>query len=772
MFKLEIHLSKFLETFSALPVYVVSMCSLSDNIEDIYISVSVGVAWSLGGIEINHARPYTVQIVNRTYISGKSYEKCGSIAKLRNEDFWSFQILTPENNMYYLYTFNNILFEPVNIMLSKCVTYSISRFDCLCDYLLLIAIQLLILLYLILRTIFIKESVLKCKHIHCGLNHYKFGAGDTIEYNLNYKCTCDDLFYSYIFYSCMIEYTIINGYTLYCLLLYQIFPLNNNTRQRHLTINVIRSIVIYNCTYNIHLPTNSHQNKYIIHSIYYTIQVHLPLGNMCFVLTCNEENVWYLWLYKNNELRCYTTIVLLFSIFMYLLRLFLSQYYQFHLLNLREIFPSLYFSSKFVDFFFFLIDYKHLNIRTYNTSMVHFIPNIPIIILYSCLIETCLWCIVCIPVTVRLVNYICSPLVDLTVTRLMHFLIHTICKQEQNKILLYIKIVKHLEKVAYQVRYNAHNRYNFTCFILFMYNLIINCINISLIAIKFSNKKSCLKLINVNEKLYSIHLYMYLLDSYVQHKTLWDHLDVGHNNYSHTLFNARIYGVITDSEFSNFDKQLLQNKIIYLLICIICVLLYSLVKTMCLAMFILILICNPCIDPYYEKFRLSLEKSSSTLKCNPYITKDYTLYPTNNQIILCPVTGINNHKYDTKRHRDTERKITADQDYQTLSNNTNDSPLNRTDLSALSSIDPDINYLNSNMTYTNTRYFDDEHFRDQFKSNKNISMVHLNIRSIPEHFIELISYIDSLDFVFKIIAISETWLKPYHTDYIIPNYSI
>ena len=51
-------------------------------------------------------------------------------------------------------------------------------------------------------------------------------------------------------------------------------------------------------------------------------------------------------------------------------------------------------------------------------------------------------------------------------------------------------------------------------------------------------------------------------------------------------------------------------------------------------------------------------------------------------------------------------------------------------------------------------------------------MVHLNIRSIPEHFIELTSYIDSLDFIFIIIAISETWLKPNHTDYIIPNDSI
>ena len=106
-----------------------------------------------------------------------------------------------------------------------------------------------------------------------------------------------------------------------------------------------------------------------------------------------------------------------------------------------------------------------------------------------------------------------------------------------------------------------------------------------------------------------------------------------------------------------------------------------------------------------------------------------------------------------------------------LSNNTNDSSLNRTDLTALSNIDPDINYLNYNMTYTNTRYFDDQHFKDKFKSKKN-SMVHLNIRSIPEHVIELTSYIDSLDFVFKIIAISEIWLKPYHTDYIIPNYSI
>ena len=107
---------------------------------------------------------------------------------------------------------------------------------------------------------------------------------------------------------------------------------------------------------------------------------------------------------------------------------------------------------------------------------------------------------------------------------------------------------------------------------------------------------------------------MYMLDSYVQPKTWWDPIDVGYNKCTHTLFNARIYGVINNSEFYNFDNHLLQNKIMFLLICIIFVLLYSFVEIMCLV----ILPCNACIDPNYEKFRMSLEKSNSTLKCNPY----------------------------------------------------------------------------------------------------------------------------------------------------------
>ena len=69
-----------------------------------------------------------------------------------------------------------------------------------------------------------------------------------------------------------------------------------------------------------------------------------------------------------------------------------------------------------------------------------------------------------------------------------------------------------------------------------MYNLFTNFINILLVAIKFSNNKRGLKVITVNEKLYTIPLYMYTLDSYVQLKTWWDDIEVGYNKYIHTLF--------------------------------------------------------------------------------------------------------------------------------------------------------------------------------------------------------------------------------------------
>ena len=276
------------------------------------------------------------------------------------------------------------------------------------------------------------------------------------------------------------------------------------------------------------------------------------------------------------------------------------------------------------------------------------------------------------------------------------------------------------------------------------------------------------------------------LDSYYiwcwESKSIKKHCIYSKSHFKSILLFGCRTSVISVSEFPKFDQQFPHNKCIYLFISKLCRrfhhviifgILYSLVSTMCSGIsIIIILLCSECIFPYCEKKCLSLGESNDTYKYNPCLTKKYTFHPKHTQITVYPVTGMTKYKYDTKGQRDTDRTIIADQNDHGLCNNSNNSSLNRTDQSALRNIDPDMNYLSSNMTHTDTGYFDDQHFREKFKSNKNMSMFHLNIRSIPEHFIELTSYIDSLDIVFKIIAISETWLKPYHTEYIIPNYSI
>ena len=136
----------------------------------------------------------------------------------------------------------------------------------------------------------------------------------------------------------------------------------------------------------------------------------------------------------------------------------------------------------------------------------------------------------------------------------------------------------------------------------------------------------------------------------------------------------------------------------------------TLVKTMCLVIYITIL-CYTCIESYPKKFRLSLEKGKSILikECNPYFIIFFTIHPFNNQIIICPVAGINNYKLDTKGHCNNESRTIAGQN-EALSDITDTSALNRTDRSALSNIDPDINYLSTDMKSINTQYYDDQQF--------------------------------------------------------------
>ena len=51
-------------------------------------------------------------------------------------------------------------------------------------------------------------------------------------------------------------------------------------------------------------------------------------------------------------------------------------------------------------------------------------------------------------------------------------------------------------------------------------------------------------------------------------------------------------------------------------------------------------------------------------------------------------------------------------------------------------------------------------------------MLHSTIRRIPDHFIQLTSILNNLNTELKIVAISETWIKPFHINYNIPNYNI
>ena len=87
------------------------------------------------------------------------------------------------------------------------------------------------------------------------------------------------------------------------------------------------------------------------------------------------------------------------------------------------------------------------------------------------------------------------------------------------------------------------------------------------------------------------------------------------------------------------------------------------------------------------------------------------------------------------------------------------------------STDPDINYLQNNNNII-SNYFDETMFNNRFSKSANLSIIHLNIRSIPLHFSKFVSFLDTIDIEFKIIALSETAINSTHISYNIPNYNM
>ena len=86
-------------------------------------------------------------------------------------------------------------------------------------------------------------------------------------------------------------------------------------------------------------------------------------------------------------------------------------------------------------------------------------------------------------------------------------------------------------------------------------------------------------------------------------------------------------------------------------------------------------------------------------------------------------------------------------------------------------IDPDNHYLNDTSNTIINKYFDINTFNNTFSTKDEFTIFLLNMRSLPEHFRELTTYLDCLNTKFKVIALTETWLKEWHTSYTIPNYN-
>jgi len=94
--------------------------------------------------------------------------------------------------------------------------------------------------------------------------------------------------------------------------------------------------------------------------------------------------------------------------------------------------------------------------------------------------------------------------------------------------------------------------------------------------------------------------------------------------------------------------------------------------------------------------------------------------------------------------------------------------------SILNDIDPDVNLING-LNVAECKYYTEDLFHDMIASNphlvNNMSLLHLNVRSIPKNFDSLTNYLHSLNHCFDIIGITETWHSSSTIDlYDMPGY--
>ena len=97
--------------------------------------------------------------------------------------------------------------------------------------------------------------------------------------------------------------------------------------------------------------------------------------------------------------------------------------------------------------------------------------------------------------------------------------------------------------------------------------------------------------------------------------------------------------------------------------------------------------------------------------------------------------------------------------------------INLNDQSYLADVDPDLN-LTHNLYKNECQYYDEDTLNDVVSNAENflggLSLMHLNIRSLPKHFDTLQNYLNCFDIHFTAIGLSETW----HSDATVDIYNL
>ena len=123
----------------------------------------------------------------------------------------------------------------------------------------------------------------------------------------------------------------------------------------------------------------------------------------------------------------------------------------------------------------------------------------------------------------------------------------------------------------------------------------------------------------------------------------------------------------------------------------------------------------------------------------------------------------------------TKESVNKEQQAQNFENLKYDPLENSGNILFDNSSDPDLHFYNTNIQNLNTPYILPEELQKFLGDDKdeNVSVLHLNIRSINKNFENFKMFLSNLNLSFSIICFSETWLNDSNVDnsnYELPNY--